>query len=225
MRQGAGGPPNIHVTGTNGSWATEMDSQVQAGYGHNQGGQHGRGLHPGGRQPGANGGPSVSPKRPREDGDNGAGGGQQDGQFKLPHRRPRKVTYVKSKVTVEGAEAAPVEIFIGNTNPKATPEIISKVMKQCAQDLPEKIELELECLNNLDVDPNPRTKCWKLTVPYRFRELMTRDDLYYCGWSHRQFYPPRQNRAKRHQPDPNDPVAEHLRGNEASGGQPSMVGA
>ena len=184
VRHGAGIPPNIHVTGPNGSWATEMDGQGQAGYGHNQGGQHGRGLHPGGRQPGSHGGRSVSPKRAREDGDNGAGGGQHDGQFKLPHRRPRKVTYGKSKVTVEGAEAAPVEIFIGNTNPKATPEIISKVMKQCAQDLPEKVELEVlevKCLNNLDVDPNPRTQCWKLTVPYRFRELMASDDLFYCG--------------------------------------------
>lgn len=56
----------------------------------------------------------------------------------------------KSKVTVEGAEAAPVDIFIGNTNPKATPDIISKVMKQCALDLPEKIELEvLEVLEQL----------------------------------------------------------------------------
>ena len=56
---------------------------------------------------------------------------------------------------------------------------------------------------------------------------MARDDLYYCGWSHRQFYPPRQNKAKRHQPDhdPNDPVAEHLSGAGASGGQPSMEGA
>ena len=102
-------------------------------------------------------------------------------------------------------------------------------MKQCALDLPEKIELEVlevKCLNNLETDANPRTRCWKLTVPYRFRELMARDDLYYCGWSHRQFFPPRQNRAKRHQSDPNDPVAKHLAGSGgAVGGQPSMVGA
>ena len=101
---------------------------------------------------------------------------------------------------------------------------VSPVMKQCALDLPEKVDLEIlevKCLNNFDVDPNPRTKCWKLTVPYRFRELMSRDDLYYCGWSHRQFYPPRQNKAKRHQPDP---VEQHLHG-AAGGQQPSMVGA
>ena len=226
-----GGPPNIHVTGPpqNGygnCWATEMNGQTAQGF--NQGGHLGRGLQAGGRA-GAGAGRSVSPKRSREESENDGSGGQANGQFQtVPPRRPRKVTYGRSKVTMEGAEAAPVEIFIGNTNPKATPEIISEVMKKCALDLPEKIELEVlevKCLINLDVDPNPRTRCWKITVPYRFRELMARDDLYYCGWSHRQFFPPRQNRAKRHQADPNDPVAEHLRGGEASGGQPNMVGA
>ena len=63
-------------------------------------------------------------------------------------------------------------------------------------------------------------------MPYRFKELMSRDELYYCGWSHRQFYPPKQNKAKRHQPDPNDPVAEALAAAAAGGGaKPGMVGA
>ena len=187
------------------------------------GGHPGRGLQPAGGQGAARAslGRSVSPKRAREEG--GASGGHHE-QFKPVQRRPRKVNYGKSKVTIDGAEAAPVEFYIGNTNPRATPDIITKVMKQCALDLPEKVDLEVidvKCLNNLDVDPKPRTKCWKITVPYRFRELMTRDDLYYCGWSHRQFYPPRQNKAKRHQPDP---VEQHLLG--ATGGQqPNMVGA
>ena len=225
-----GGPrqgvvPPIQVTGPPpGTWAAEMAGQ--AGQGYYQGGHLGRGLHQGGGQ---QGGRSVSPKRPRQDSEDAGVDGQQGGKFQtVPPRKPRKVTYGKSKVTMEGAEAAPVEIFIGNTNPKATPEIIATVMKKCALDLPEKIELEVlevKCLNNVDLDPNPRTRCWKIVVPYRFKELMARDDLYYCGWSHRQFYPPRQNKAKRHQPDPNDPVAEHLSGAGASGGQPCMEGA
>ena len=229
------GTPNIHVTGPPaGSWAEEMHGQDT---GHAQGGHLGRGLHHGvghhggGHQGGGHQGRYVSPKRSREESNNENGdNNQQDGEWrKPPHRKPRKVTYGKSKVTIEGAEAAPVDIFIGNTNPNATPEIIAKVMKQCALDLPEKIELEVlevKCLNNLETDANPRTRCWKLTVPYRFRELMARDDLYYCGWSHRQFFPPRQNRAKRHQSDPNDPVAQHLNASGgAVGGQASMVGA
>ena len=158
-------------------------------------------------------------------------GGQRDGdgQFQVvPPRRPRKVTYGNSKVNMDGAEAAPIEMYVGNTNPKATPDVITKIMKKCAMDLPEKVELEVlevKCLNRLDLDPNPRTKCWKITVPYRFKELMARDDLYYCGWSHRQFFPPRQNRAKRQQLDPNDPVAAHLAAGGGGGGDQPMVGA
>ena len=110
------------------------------------------------------------------------------------------MTYGKSKISIDGAEAAPIEIFVGNTHPRATSEKISEVMKQCANELPDKTDLEIldvKCLTNLDLIPNPRTKCWKLTVPYRFKELMSQDELYPAGWSHRPLYPPRQNRAKR----------------------------
>lgn len=139
--------------------------------------------------------------------------------FKQPYRRKnRKVTYGKSQVTMEGAEAAPIEIFIGNTNPKATPDIIEKVMKKCAGNLPEKVELtvlEVKCLNNLEKDPSPRTRCWKITVPYVHRELMDSDELYPTGWSYRKFFAPRsqQNKAKRHHADP---VLEHLSGADES---------
>ena len=40
-------------------------------------------------------------------------------------RRPRKVAYGKSKVSIDGAEAAPVDFYIGNTNPRATPAYCS----------------------------------------------------------------------------------------------------
>ena len=114
---------------------------------------------------------------------------------------------------MDGAEAAPVEFFIGNTNPRATPEIISEVLKKCAKELPEKVDLEVinvKYLTNPERDPNPRTRSWRVTVPCRFREFMLKDDLYYAGWAHRPYYPPKQNRAKRHQADPNDPVTTHL---------------
>ena len=107
---------------------------------------------------------------------------------------------------MEGAEAAP------------TPDIIEKVMKKCAGNLPEKVELtvlEVKCLNNLERDPSPRTRCWKITVPYVHRELMDSDELYPTGWSHRKFFAPRsqQNKAKRHHADP---VLEHLSGADES---------
>ena len=36
-----------------------------------------------------------------------------------------------------------------------------------------------------------RTKGWKVTVPNRLREYMMKDEAYPCGWSHRRFFPKR----------------------------------
>ena len=52
---------------------------------------------------------------------------------------------------------------------------------------------------------------------------MTSDDIYYSGWTHRPYYPPKQNKAKRHQPDPDDPVNKHLA--EQASSESTMVGA
>ena len=32
-----------------------------------------------------------------------------------------------------------------------------------------------------------------MTVPYAFKELMEKDELYPTGWSHRKFFPPKRN--------------------------------
>ena len=40
--------------------------------------------------------------------------------FQYPRRNPRKINYGKSTITVAGGEAAPYEVFIGNTNPAST---------------------------------------------------------------------------------------------------------
>ena len=42
-----------------------------------------------------------------------------------------------------GAEAAPIEIFIGNTNPHATPDIIKEVLVKYAENLPDKPALNV----------------------------------------------------------------------------------
>ena len=49
-----------------------------------------------------------------------------DDGFQVPKRRARKVNYGKSNVTVAGGEAAPYEVFIGNTNPASTDDIIKQ---------------------------------------------------------------------------------------------------
>ena len=182
----------------------------QGGQGHLQGGgahdqrrvplvQEGNGQNL--RVPRGNGRDrSISPatKRAREETEQGteAGAGGSGDGFTVP-RRGRKTNYGKSTVTLEGVDAAPVEIFVGNTNPRATEEKVKEVLILSAAQLPDKPQLlinEVKCLNNHDVDPNPRTRCWRISVPYKFKELMANDNLYPAGWSHRRFYPARRKK-------------------------------
>ena len=48
-------------------------------------------------------------------------------------------------------------------------------------------------MTNRELIPNPRTLCWKVTVPHREREYMMKDESFPEGWAHRRFFPPRQN--------------------------------
>ena len=120
-----------------------------------------------------------------------------EGFEKVIHRKPRKVNYGNSSVMIEGGEAAPIDIFIGNTNPGSTPEIISDVLVKCAEmseDITEALVVsEVKCLTK---DENPRTKCWKVTVPNKFREYMDKDSAFPRGWSHRKFFQARNNKNK-----------------------------
>ena len=40
---------------------------------------------------------------------------------------------------------------------------------------------------------NPRTKCWKVVVPYKYKEMREKDELYPPGWTHRKFFGPRKS--------------------------------
>ena len=136
-------------------------------------------------------------------------------------RRPRRVNYGNCKgVEVVGGEAAPYEVFIGNTNPASTPDIIEEVLKKCADQLPEDLKpadplqiLQVQCLSRPNEDGEPlRTKCWKVQVPNKYREHMLRDEAYPYGWSHRRFFPKRNQRQQREVPplDPSAPKRPHL---------------
>ena len=123
--------------------------------------------------------------------------------------------------TMEGAEAAPLEIFVGNTNPRATEEIIRNVLVKCADNMPEKPKLQVldvKLLTNPDRDPNPRFKSWKVIVPYSFKSMMENDSFYPNGWSHRKYFPKRaqHERNVRQHLDPNDPVNMEIASNVTS---------
>ena len=140
-----------------------------------------------------------------------------DGDYQTVNnrRRNRKMNYGTNKIDEAGAEAAPIEIFVGNTNPRATEEIIKRVLVKCAEKMPDgpKLEiLEVKLLTNPDRDPNPRFKSWMVKVPYAFKNLMEEDAFYPNGWSHRKYFPKRYQSDRNVRPhlDPNDPVNMEL---------------
>ena len=92
-------------------------------------------------------------------------------------------------------------MFIGNTNPASTEDIVKKVLAKCLDNIPaehkpdEPFEvLKVTCMTKPRDDGYPlRTKSWKVTVPNRLREYMMKDEAYPCGWSHRRFFPPKRS--------------------------------
>ena len=209
------------------SWAEVMGSQGGAGAGPVQPVQAKVDSNGAGRGVGLGRGRLNSKRKAEDESPDGF-------QTVPPRRQPRKVNYGKSNTTLAGAEAAPIDIFIGNTNPLATPDMIKTVLINSALQLPEKLNLEVievKCLNNFERDANPRSKCWKVTVPFAQKEYMDKDELYPTGWAHRKFFPPKRN----FQSNPNgqaakrpnlDPIADliakgHGGTSETAGGQQS----
>ena len=178
------------------------------------------------------GGRSRSPavKRTSDQMNGGGGAVGPDGQYQYqqvpPRRQPRKVTYGTKNIGSTGAEAAPIEMFVGNTNPRATKEIVASVLKDCAKDMPEKPELEIldvRCLTNPERDPNPRTRSWVVRVPFCFKSLMENDEFYPAGWCHRKYFPARNqgSQNKRMHLDPNDPVNRMIDQQQSGSGHSS----
>ena len=121
--------------------------------------------------------------------------GDGDGQFQtVPPRRRRPVNHGSSQVVVEEAgQAAPIEIYVGNTTPAATESIVEAVLVKCAKGLEPQTEFKvLEVVQLAKQIENPRTKCWKVVVPFKFKELVENDQMYPPGWCHRKFFSPRQ---------------------------------
>ena len=134
-----------------------------------------------------------------------------DFQIVNNRRKPRKMNYGTNKIEDDGAEAAPIDLFVGNTNHRATGDIIKRVLLKCAEKMPEKPKLEIlevKLLTNPERDPNPRFKSWMVRVPCSCKTLMENDAFYPDGWSHRKYFPKRLQTDRNVRPhlDPNDPV-------------------
>ena len=132
----------------------------------------------------------------------GAAAGGKSGRKKTP------ASFGSAVIDIEGVEAAPVDFFVGNTTPNIDEDKVKEIILKCAalklEGKPENIELKLEdvnvkCLNNTKDEPNPRTKCWRITVPHIWREVMKRDEFFPRGWSHRAFHHSRGGGARSEQ--------------------------
>ena len=130
--------------------------------------------------------------------------GSDDGFQMVKDRRkkqPRKVQYGTGKTSLGGAggEATPYEVWIGNTHPDSTPDIIKEVLTELGKKtegdpvLTEDLQvLECECLTKARTDGSkPYTKQWRVKVSSRFRQHMMRPEAFQVGWSTRRYFPAR----------------------------------
>jgi hypothetical protein len=159
-------------------------------------GQQGQGQN--GRVRNRSTSPSIKRKASGEDGDG----------FK-PQGRPRKTAGGSSKVMLEdlGEYQPSQQFYISNTPGHSSGDLIKKVLEKCSAPLLGGAAiltvLEVECLTKED---DPRTKCWKVVVPFKFKSLMDNDELYPEGWRHRKFFGGRKlTDQKKKQPRLEDP--------------------
>ena len=116
---------------------------------------------------------------------------------KPPARKPRKFGNGASQVGLDdiapGGLAGPVDFYIGNTDKRADGDIIACVLKKCAAPLDGGKDLEVLEVELLTLEENPRSKCWRISVPFKFKVLMEKD-IYLPGWKHRKFFSTRSHR-------------------------------
>ena len=113
-----------------------------------------------------------------------------------PQGRPRKTAGGSSKVDLEdlGECQASLQYYISNTPGNSTDELIKKVLEKCSAPLlKEQTMLTIHKVECLTKEEEPRTRCWKVEVPFKFKSLMENDELYPEGWRHRKFFGDRRN--------------------------------
>ena len=116
--------------------------------------------------------------------------------------RPRKTAQGASKVKVDGVgEYQPsLQYYIGNTPAKANSEVIKKVLAKCSEPLLTGDILQVEDIELLTLEDNPRTKCWRVVVPYKYMSMMDNAELYPEGWRHRKFFGSRKAKDQNKKP-------------------------
>ena len=112
------------------------------------------------------------------------------------------------------------------------------VLEKCAENIEGSDGFKVLEVELLTRDENPRTKCWRVEVPYSFKDVMEKDEMFPAVWKHRKFFGSRRkkdDKEKRTRRDEDDVLEEVLKQQEAqknlfnqqkqgsSGGQPTLV--
>ena len=144
----------------------------------------------------------VEPHAARPHGQNELQADDKYGWNDVVRGRRKKVQYGTSKLRVTGGDAAPYDVFVGNTHPDTTEEIVRDVLKKVSESMPDELKLadnleilEVECLTKPRDDGRKLwSKNWRVQVPNRFRDHMLRSEAYPIGWSSRRYFPARAPR-------------------------------
>ena len=121
-------------------------------------------------------------------------------------RKPAKVTQGSNKVVVKRTSkvAAPVDFYIGHVHSELEAAEIKDVLIEVSNSMPEEMKLDVplevevvECLTRPREDGSQHWvpwRNWRVRVPERFREHMSRGEALPAGWTSRRYYPARQSR-------------------------------
>ena len=152
---------------------------------------------------------SASLKRKAEEENSEDGNGW---RFQGRQRQRKPAAAGTSQVQVEGVGEyiAPAEFYIGNTDSRTSEETIKTVLTRCAAAVDGGDALVVEKVELLTKEKDPRTKCWKVAVPFRFKSIMEKDEVYPAGWKHRAFFGSRNSKDKKPRLDPRKSVEQQV---------------
>ena len=158
--------------------------------------------------------PSPSVKRQHEDSESKSN--KDDWSEVVKRKRKPAATRGKSQVPLSINENvyAPYDVYIANTHPNCTDDLIKEVLTEIADNMPDEMKLnekfrilEVECQTKPREGVKIYSKSWRVRVENKFKEHICRPEAIPPGWTSRKFY---------YRREPRNP---HKRPMLASGGQ------
>ena len=85
------------------------------------------------------------------------------------------------------------------------------MLVRCAKGIESNTEFKIVKVEQLAKHiTDARTKCWKVVVPFKFKEMMEKNEMYPPGWCHRKFFAPRRSPNPAKQPRKEDNIVQQV---------------